>query len=105
MPWLGISGVDDSGSVKVTNVVAASPAHGLLKVGDIIMAIDGQPVSSMWSLTVSLRRYAAEETVELRVISYGQTVNMNVTLSATNDDAKTVGSTTSSAPRQAIPGR
>jgi S1-C subfamily serine protease len=96
MPWLGIGGIDTAEGVKVDNVTNGSPADHMLKTGDVVMAIDGQPVTSMWSLAVTLRRYSAQDTVELRVITAGQTYNMKITLSAKPGAAVPVGTTTSS---------
>jgi S1-C subfamily serine protease len=103
MPWLGIGGLDSAEGVHVDNVTNGSPADHMLKTGDIVMAIDGQPVTSMWSLAVTLRRYSAKDTVELRVITAGQTHNMKVTLSAKPDAAGSVATTTSSPPQPVLP--
>lgn len=102
MPWLGIGGIDAPQGVQVDNVTGGSPADHMLKTGDIVMAIDGQPVTSMWSLAVTLRRYSARDTVELRVITAGQTHNMKITLSAKPGVSGSVGTTTSS-PTQPLP--
>lgn len=105
MPWLGIGGIDEPVGVRVDNVTNGSPADHMLKTGDIVMAIDGQPVTSMWSLAVTLRRYSAKDTVELRVITAGQTHNMKITLSAKPGAAVSVGTTTSSPAQPVLPTR
>jgi S1-C subfamily serine protease len=105
MPWLGIGGIDAPQGVQVDNVTNGSPADHMLKTGDVVVAIDGQPVTSMWSLAVELRRYSAKDTVELRVITAGQTHNMKITLSAKPDAAVSVGTTTSSPALSVLPTR
>jgi putative serine protease PepD len=105
MPWLGIGGTDEPVGVKVDNVTNGSPADHMLKTGDVVVAIDGQPVTSMWSLAVTLRRYSAKDTVELRVITAGQTHNMKITLSAKPGAAVSVGTTTSSPAQPVLPTR
>ena len=103
MPWLGIGGIDAPDGVRVDNVTNGSPADHMLRTGDVVMAIDGQPVTSMWSLAVTLRRYSAKDTVELRVITAGQTHNMKITLSAKPGAAISVGTTTSSPAQPVLP--
>jgi S1-C subfamily serine protease len=105
MPWLGIGGVNATEGVKVDSVTNGSPADHMLKVGDIVVAIDGQPVNTMWSLVVALRRYAAKDTVELRIITAGQTHNMKIRLSEKPADAVPVGTTTSSPALSVLPTR
>jgi S1-C subfamily serine protease len=105
MPWLGIGGINTTDGVKVDSVTNGSPADHMLKIGDIVVAIDGQPVNTMWSLVVALRRYAAKDTVELRVISAGQTHNMKIRLSEKPGGAVPVGTTTSSPALSVLPTR
>jgi putative serine protease PepD len=105
MPWLGIGGMDTAEGVRVDNVTNGSPADHMLKTGDVVMAIDGQPVTSMWSLAVTLRRYSARDAVELRVITAGQTYNMKITLSEKPGAAVSVGTTTSSPAQPVLPTR
>ena len=96
MPWLGIGGSDEHDGVRVGSVAGGSPADGRLMIGDTIVAIDGQPVMSMWSLAVELRRFSAQDTIELRVVTAGQTHNLKVTLSAKAHAAAPTATTTSS---------
>ena len=96
MPWLGIGGSDEHDGVRVGSVAGGSPADGRLMIGDTIVAIDGQPVMSMWSLAVELRRFSAQDTIELRVVTAGQTHNLKVTLSAKASAAAPTATTTSS---------
>lgn len=76
--WLGIEGVDLpaddasamglTGGAAVQRVVEGSPAAGAgIVAGDVVIALDGEPVSSMSQLIAALRERAPGDTVDLRV--------------------------------------
>ncbi len=78
-PWLGIKGVDlddqgqrDNeldGAVRITNVLASSPAHAVgIRKGDIITAVDGTPVLSMSELILELRRHPPGDDIVLSML-------------------------------------
>jgi S1-C subfamily serine protease len=88
VPWLGVGGTDitDHGGVLVGSVAAGSSASREVQAGDAIVAVDGQPVTGMWSLSAAMRRYLVGESVELRVITNGKARALRVSLQARPDD-------------------
>jgi serine protease Do len=66
--WLGISGVDQNGQVRVTRVNEDSPAEAAgVRAGDRILAIDGAAVDSLDALWTRLWNGAAERDVALDI--------------------------------------
>jgi len=66
-------GVPDDVGVMVSRVVDNSPASRAgIRVGDIIAAVDGESVSSGSGLAEAIRRYEANETLNLEVWRDGQ---------------------------------
>jgi putative serine protease PepD len=92
-PFLGISGLTvdaafaeqykltvTSGAI-VQDVVAASPAEKAgLKVGDIIVSADGQPITTFEELLSAIRNSAIGKTLALEVVRDGKTVSLTATL-------------------------
>lgn len=101
VPWLGVTGtnVAGNGGVLVAALGPTSPVRQILQANDTIVAINGQPVGTMWALTVALRRYLVGETIQLRVISGGETRNVSVSLVAKPADETPAAAPTSSLPR------
>ena len=82
--WLGIRGlnVDHSDddypgvdlAVRVQSVNVDSPADRAdIVKGDLIVAIDGEPIATMTDLILELRRHPPSEEVEVTVIHRGET--------------------------------
>jgi S1-C subfamily serine protease len=67
VPWLGLTGRDaDSGGAVLQSVATGSPASKAgLAAGDVIVALDGEPVTSMAALALSLRGYDAGAAIDL----------------------------------------
>ncbi len=99
-PWLGIRGVDlgdegrrDNeldGAVRVTNVLAGSPAHGAdLRKGDIITAIDHTPVLSMSELILELRKHPPGDSISVSLLRSEQAreVQLELAVRAVRDTA------------------
>lgn len=101
VPWLGVTGtnVAGNGGVLVASVNSSSSVRQRLQANDTIVAINGQPVGTMWALTVALRRYLVGETIELRVIADGETRNVAVTLAAKPADGTLAAEPMNSPPR------
>jgi S1-C subfamily serine protease len=81
--WLGIlvEPAGDASSVVVTAVIDDSPCdHAKLKGGDIIDAVDGEPLSTTMSLWTMVQRRAPGETVDLAITRNGQRRLVQVTL-------------------------
>jgi S1-C subfamily serine protease len=72
VPWLGLSGHDEPGTdggAVVQSVADDSPAEAAgLAPGDLVVAIDGEPVTSMATLALGLRAYDAGAVVDLTYI-------------------------------------
>ena len=90
-PYLGVSskdGVVADGSAKraaavLTNVVGGTPADEAgLKVGDAIIAVDGNSIDGSLSLVAQVRERIVGDTVALKVIRGSQSKDVNVTLIA-----------------------
>ncbi|MFV2040316.1 MAG: S1C family serine protease, partial [Acidimicrobiales bacterium] len=89
--WLGIKGVDFSGqtatdmglagAVRIQNVLTDSPAHiaGLQK-GDIVVAVDSEPVTSMTELILELRRHPPGDSVDVSLLRGGSQLQKVVEL-------------------------
>ncbi|WNB85943.1 trypsin-like peptidase domain-containing protein [Cellulomonas sp. ATA003] len=73
-------GVTRRGAV-VEQVTAGSPAEGAeLRVGDVIVAIDGDAVAGSESLTGYVRERSSGDTAELTVVRDGEALDVTVTL-------------------------
>ncbi len=81
--WIGISGRDLSsdqadelgvdGGAVVESVTADSPAWAAeLAEGDIVLEVDGRPVTSMAALAVTMRSYRPGDEIEIVVARDGQ---------------------------------
>ncbi len=77
VPWLGLSGRDEpgsSGGAAVQSVAGGSPASRAgLAAGDVVVALDGEPVESMAALALGLRGYDAGASVDLTYLRDGST--------------------------------
>jgi len=71
--WFGIAGADLDGGVVVQDVTASSPAaRSGIDPGDVIIAVDDRPVSSMNALTLVMRTHRPGESILLRVRHNGE---------------------------------
>ncbi len=71
-----------AGAVVQRLTAGGAGEQGGLKVGDIIVAVDGQPLNIDRALSDLLWRYRAGERLRLEVDRYGQMVTVDVTLGA-----------------------
>src|SRR5438034_8806044 len=60
--FLGLK--DDDRGVLVSSVVAAGPSDGILRSGDVLLAVDGHPIASDASVELEGERAQFEEVVE-----------------------------------------
>jgi S1-C subfamily serine protease len=99
VPWLGVSGDDDSTTGAAVRATAeASPAAKAgITGGDVIVAVDGQPVKSMAVLALSLRDYDAGAMVDLTYVRNGVARHVSVVL-AERRPAATDGTVMASGP-------
>ena len=65
-------------TVEVLSTVAGYPASKVLKAGDVIEAVDGQPVTGESSLSSMINRYPVGTTLQLQVLRKGQTLTIPV---------------------------
>jgi S1-C subfamily serine protease len=92
-PYLGIAygpltpalavrlGVNTTSGVVIGQVVPGSPAAAAgLQAGDVIVAVDGQALSSESALAQALSQHKPGDSVTLTVIRSGQQMNVPVTL-------------------------
>jgi len=85
-------GVPNTHGVAVANVVADSPAAKAgLKVGDVIVAVNGTNVEDVNSFRLQIAGFAPNTTVHLKVDRVGQTMDLAVTLSELNLEAENKG--------------
>lgn len=87
--WLGISGVEMAGRVRILRISEDSPADVAgLETGDQIISLDGQPVPTLAALWQALwRGSGSERAVELRIERGGEQRTVTV---HTVDRAKTL---------------
>lgn len=86
-PWLGIAGTpEESGIVRGVRVMAVAPGSPSekagLKNGEIIGAVDGDPVTSPEGLAERIARHGVGEVVKLTVYRDGKLRDVAVTLRA-----------------------
>lgn len=82
--FLGVEGADATGShvgAAITSISAGSPADEAgLTEADVVVAVDGKPVSSMIDLAAKVRTHQPGETVQLTVSTNGAQRVVDVTL-------------------------
>ncbi|HEV3189612.1 MAG TPA: PDZ domain-containing protein [Polyangiaceae bacterium] len=86
-PWLGIRGQHEASGglrgVRVVDVAPASPAEKAgLRAADLILAVNGEPISTPEELAGSIGKRAAGDTVTLVVLGAGKFRSVVVTLEA-----------------------
>jgi len=86
-PWLGIRGQHEASGglrgVRVVDVASASPAEKAgLRAGDMILAVNGEPISTPEELAGSIGKHVAGDTVTLLVLGAGKFRSVVVTLEA-----------------------
>jgi PDZ domain-containing protein len=64
--------------MQVVQAERGYPAYGVLKAGDVITAVDGQPVTSQSSLTALISAHPASSTLTLTISRNGQTQHVRV---------------------------
>ena len=70
--------------VEVLSTVPGYPASKSLKAGDVITAVDGQPVTGETSLTSMITAHPAGTVLQLEVLRSGQTLTVPVTSKSSN---------------------
>ena len=68
-------------AVRVHDVVEGSPAASAgMRSGDLIVAVDGRAVRSMWSLVLAVRRHQIGETATIDVLRDGTPMELSAVL-------------------------
>jgi S1-C subfamily serine protease len=82
VPWLGIGGKDQEGmGAVVGEVKPGSPAEAAgIQVGDVVLRIDEQPITSVDALVLTLRSYAPGTTITLTLSRDGVDTTLEATL-------------------------
>lgn len=98
-PWLGIQGAsDDAGSVKGVRVVSVHPKSPAAAAGlrggadaahaDLVVAVDGVPVTTPEALAENIDRRAIGDGVELLLFGSGKFRQVSLTLQGAPDAAR-----------------
>jgi serine protease DegS len=84
--WIGVEGTDlaNGGGAKIVTVKANGPAAGRLQSGQVIVAVDSQPVRTMAELRARLYVLPPGAPVTVSVEGPGATHAVSVTLSASS---------------------
>jgi len=65
-------------TVEVLSTVAGYPASKVLKPGDVVESVDGQPVTGASSLSSMINQHPAGTTLQLQVLRKGQTLTIPI---------------------------
>ena len=92
-------GVPNTHGVAIAQVEAKSPAlQAGLKVGDVITAVNGSPVSDVNTFRLQVAGFAPGTTVHLKIDRSGQNLDVPVTLGEFNLEAENKGDTEGNLP-------
>jgi S1-C subfamily serine protease len=81
LDWVSASGLEVPGGALVGEVMSGSPADGAgLAPDDVILAMDGIPVTSMDQLVVALRQHRAGDSIRLDVMRDHERLSVTVVL-------------------------
>ncbi len=80
LPYMGIVGGDVPEGVVLQDVVADGPAAGLLRPGDVIIAVDGAAATTNAALAAALAAHGPGDRVTVRVLRDGDEVDVPVVL-------------------------
>ena len=85
LKWAGRgSGVEQIGA-EITGLLSGSPVHGVLQPGDIITAVEGEPVRTAEELADRVRRLTPGSPVVLSLLREGQELRLKVPTGAQSD--------------------
>ena len=84
--WLGIKCADvaGGGGAQITSIMAGSPAATAgLDQGDVVEAVDSEPIDSLADLQASSTRAPREHRSAVTLVRSGQDMTMTMTLAGT----------------------
>ena len=85
--------LERAAGAAVVRIEAGSPAEAAgMRLGDVIVGVEGQPVESTGELMEALARYEPGQRVTLDVVRYGQRLRVPVTLDVFEPAVRTVAS-------------
>jgi serine protease Do len=86
-------GLPRAGGILVAEVIPESPAERAgLEAGDIILALDGEPVSDSGAFRNRVAMLEPDTEVELRVFRNGKEIELDVTIGTLPEDGMATGS-------------
>lgn len=72
--------------VRVLHVFESLPAHGVLRVGDVVVAVDGQPVRSSEALSKAIQEHEPGDAVDLAFYRRDRKMTETVRVAASEGD-------------------
>lgn len=79
--WLGVNGEESGNEVRLTQIVPNAPAAKAgLEVGDMVLAVDEQKVTTFEQLIEQVRARQAGEKIKLQIRRGGETKDVEVTV-------------------------
>lgn len=83
-------GLDEAKGLFVVDIEKNSPADGTLKVGDIILELDGREVNDASAFSTTLKKeYKPGQKITLKILRNKKPVEVNLTLGAKEEDGIT----------------
>jgi len=80
--WIGLAGSNSKYGPQVRSVTAGGPAElGGLQRGDVVMAVNGRPISTFSELTADVREHWPNQKLTIVVIRGGSSMQLDVTAS------------------------
>ncbi|WP_217912737.1 S1C family serine protease [Miltoncostaea marina] len=80
LPYLGIVGQGGEGGVRLADVLRDGPARGVLRPGDVVVAVGGRPVDSSAAIADALADRRPGEAVRVTVLRDGRRLDLDVRL-------------------------
>ena len=85
-PFIGVLGVRDAPVAKIRRVYPSTPAAAAgVEPGDVIVEFDGKPVTTFDSLRKLVRGKDPDETITMKVRRAETTIELRLTIAATDD--------------------
>ena len=83
---LGELGIDYTSTVTVSGTIDGFPADGVLKQGDQILTVDGDPINGVTELSAALAGRPVGSTFEIGILRDGEAQTVELTTAASTDD-------------------
>lgn len=86
---LGYDVASEGGGARILEVLEDTPAEGHLEVGDVIVAVSGEPVTSAEEAVDAVRAHQVGDRIAVTVRRGGERVDVPIELAAGQDDPST----------------